>query len=205
MTGSRLRQDRGRAPRPPASSRFRRGVPGPWDADQTEPGRCRRIWRRALLQAVRDLCGIGEANETPSLGTAVERWLGTRPSRDFRAVCDLAEIDCRVAHATLKGLAGMPPRSREAVWRSLARGLEEKEETGFNGRGKTMTEHYKAVVPVSMGKDRTRYVAVGVMFENTTRGERTYFRLKLDFPVAVTEILLFPPRPETGGEGGAPR
>ncbi len=71
-----------------------------------------------------------------------------------------------------------------------------------------MTKHYRACVPVqagqdSGGNDRTRYVRVGVMFENTSSAGEVYHRLLLDFPVGATEILLFPPRPEDGDAGAA--
>ncbi len=44
--------------------------------------------------------------------------------------------------------------------------------------------------------DKTRYPRVGVLFENHNRetGE-VYYTIKLDFPVGVTEMIAFPPRP----------
>lgn len=55
--------------------------------------------------------------------------------------------------------------------------------------------HYTLVVPVKRG-ERTYYPRVGVMFENYNKdtGE-PYYKLHLDFPVAVGEMLAFPPRP----------
>ena len=61
-----------------------------------------------------------------------------------------------------------------------------------------MTNHYVATVPVkftdSDGKERTRFQRVGAMFRNTRNGGGSeFFSLKLDFPVAVSELVMFPP------------
>ena len=61
-----------------------------------------------------------------------------------------------------------------------------------------MTNHYVATVPVkftdSDGKERTRFQRVGAMFRNTRNGDGSeFFSLKLDFPVAVQELVMFPP------------
>lgn len=56
---------------------------------------------------------------------------------------------------------------------------------------------YQVVVPSEGGDGRTRYTRVGVMFENARKdtGE-PWYKLQLDFPVAVQELLAFPPRTE---------
>ena len=55
---------------------------------------------------------------------------------------------------------------------------------------------YDATVPVKGTDDKTRYRKVGVVFENQSQetGE-TYLRVLLDFPVAVTELVCFRPKP----------
>ena len=60
-----------------------------------------------------------------------------------------------------------------------------------------MTNHFVATVPVTYTKDgqeKTRFQRVGAMFRNTRRdtGEE-FYQLKLDFPVAVSELVMFPP------------
>lgn len=51
------------------------------------------------------------------------------------------------------------------------------------------------------GKTETRFRRVGAIFENARRetGE-VFLSVKLDFPVAVTELVAFPPRPEDDAE-----
>ena len=61
-----------------------------------------------------------------------------------------------------------------------------------------MTNHYIATVPVTykddQGQDKTRFQRVGAMFRNTRNGSgEEFFSLKLDFPVAVSELVMFPP------------
>ncbi|EAQ02672.1 hypothetical protein OB2597_18187 [Pseudooceanicola batsensis HTCC2597] len=61
-----------------------------------------------------------------------------------------------------------------------------------------MTTHYVATVPVKFtdaeGEVRTRFQRVGAMFRNTRTGDGSeFFSLKLDFPVAVQELVMFPP------------
>ena len=56
-----------------------------------------------------------------------------------------------------------------------------------------MTNHYVATVPVKFtdtdGQERTRFQRVGAMFRNTRNGDGSeFFSLKLDFPVAVSEL-----------------
>ena len=60
--------------------------------------------------------------------------------------------------------------------------------------------NYVLTVPVTFKKDgqeQTTYRRVGAVFENTKNdtGE-TFLSIKLDFPVAVTELVAFPPREE---------
>jgi len=61
-----------------------------------------------------------------------------------------------------------------------------------------MTNHFVATVPVkftdSEGEVHTRFQRVGAMFRNTRNGDGSeFFNLKLDFPVAVSELVMFPP------------
>jgi hypothetical protein len=66
-------------------------------------------------------------------------------------------------------------------------------------KGETqMTNHYVATVPVKYtdgeGAERTRFQRVGAMFRNTRNGDGSeFFSLKLDFPVGVQELVMFPP------------
>lgn len=68
-----------------------------------------------------------------------------------------------------------------------------------------MTNHYVATVPVSYsdnnGQEKTRFQRVGAMFQNTRKetGE-VFYSLKLDFPVAVAELVMFPPNSKTPQE-----
>ena len=61
-----------------------------------------------------------------------------------------------------------------------------------------MTNHYVATVPVKFtdneGQERTRFQRVGTMFRNTRNGDGSeFFSLKLDCPVAGSELVMFPP------------
>ncbi len=58
---------------------------------------------------------------------------------------------------------------------------------------------FTLTVPVTFkkdGKDQTSFRRVGAVFENTRRvtGE-IFLSIKLDFPVGVTELVAFPPKP----------
>ncbi len=59
-----------------------------------------------------------------------------------------------------------------------------------------MTKQFTATVPVKFtkdGKEQVTFRRVGAMFENTrTETGEIFFSLKLDFPVAVTELVMFP-------------
>lgn len=41
------------------------------------------------------------------------------------------------------------------------------------------------------GNEKTRFIRVGVAFENTSQDGSKTLNVKLDFPVAVTEFVLF--------------
>ena len=67
--------------------------------------------------------------------------------------------------------------------------------------------HYTITAPVKGKDDKTRYPRVGVLFENHSRetGE-VYYTIKLDFPIGVTELVAFTPKPRdednaSGAEG----
>ncbi len=59
-----------------------------------------------------------------------------------------------------------------------------------------MANHYTITAPVKSKDGKTRYPRVGVLFENHNRetGE-VFYTIKLDFPVGVTELVAFPPKP----------
>lgn len=64
--------------------------------------------------------------------------------------------------------------------------------------------NYVLTVPVTFskdGKEQTTYRRVGAVFENTKNdtGE-TFLSIKLDFPVAVTELVAFQPKEKEGGD-----
>lgn len=69
--------------------------------------------------------------------------------------------------------------------------------------------NYIITVPVTYkdksGKDQTSYRRVGMAFENTKKdtGE-TFLSLKLDFPVGVTELVAFQPKPKGDEENIEP-
>lgn len=61
-----------------------------------------------------------------------------------------------------------------------------------------MTKHFIATVPVTykdaQGQEKTRFNRVGALFENSRRDSgEVFYQLKLDFPVGVTELVIFPP------------
>ena len=61
-----------------------------------------------------------------------------------------------------------------------------------------MSNHYNLTVPVEGSDGKTRYTRVGVMFQNTHKSDgETVYSLKLDFPVAVTELVAFPPKADS--------
>lgn len=57
---------------------------------------------------------------------------------------------------------------------------------------------YTATVPVKFikdGQEKVTFRRVGAMFRNTRNGSgEEFFTLKLDFPVAVDELVMFPPK-----------
>ena len=60
--------------------------------------------------------------------------------------------------------------------------------------------NYIITVPVKYtqdGQEKTKYTRVGAAFENTKKdtGE-VFLTLKLDFPVGVTELVAFQPKPK---------
>ena len=64
--------------------------------------------------------------------------------------------------------------------------------------------NYVLTVPVTFKKDgteKTTYRRVGAVFENTkTDTGETFLSIKLDFPVAVTELVAFQPKEKEGGD-----
>ena len=77
----------------------------------TDPGSCRRLFRRVLLTVVTDLCGSGV--NRAGLREA-ELWVGHWISGDFREVCELAGVDPARTHAELSALLPLEPRKRAA-------------------------------------------------------------------------------------------
>ena len=64
---------------------------------------------------------------------------------------------------------------------------------------------YTLTVPVTFKKDgqeQTAYRRVGAVFENTkTADGEVFLSIKLDFPVAVTELVAFQSKPKDGEDG----
>ena len=56
-----------------------------------------------------------------------------------------------------------------------------------------MSTYYRVTVPVEGRDGKTRFRPVGVMFPQRD-GAKSAFTLKLDFPVGVTELVLFEPK-----------
>ena len=56
-----------------------------------------------------------------------------------------------------------------------------------------MSTYYRVTVPVEGRDGKTRFRPVGVMFPQRD-GARSAFTLKLEFPVGVTELVLFEPK-----------
>ncbi|MBL1435562.1 MAG: hypothetical protein COB08_005115 [Rhodobacteraceae bacterium] len=53
---------------------------------------------------------------------------------------------------------------------------------------------YNATVAHEGSDGKTRYTKVGVMFENKKENGEKVYNLKLDFPVAVSELVMFEPK-----------
>ena len=56
---------------------------------------------------------------------------------------------------------------------------------------------FTLTVPVTFkkdGKDQTSFRRVGAVFENTRDNGEPFLSIKLDFPIAVTELVAFPPK-----------
>ena len=55
---------------------------------------------------------------------------------------------------------------------------------------------HTVTIPVTDSTGRKRFPRVGAMFGNRNRetGE-VFYTIRLDYPVAVTDLLVFPPRP----------
>ena len=56
---------------------------------------------------------------------------------------------------------------------------------------------YNLTIPVEGSDGKTRYTRVGVMFQNTRKDGSTVYSLKLDFPVAVSELVAFAPKADS--------
>ena len=63
-------------------------------------------------------------------------------------------------------------------------------------------KRWNVVASYKTSGDKTRYSRVGAMFENTSRktGE-TYYAIKLDFPIGVTDLVAFTPQAKNGDTG----
>jgi len=76
--------------------------------------------------------------------------------------------------------------------------------TRIETRRSTMSNKmFTLTVPVTFrkdGKDQTSFRRVGAVFENTRENGETVLSIKLDFPVAVTELVAFPPKAD-GDDG----
>ena len=76
--------------------------------------------------------------------------------------------------------------------------------TRIETRRSTMSNKmFTLTVPVTFkkdGKDQTSFRRVGAVFENTRENGETVLSIKLDFPVAVTELVAFPSKAD-GDDG----
>ena len=76
-----------------------------------DPLACRALWASVLLTALRDLC---KPHPRAPERAAVERWVGTWPGRDFRAVCTMAGLDPRVVHHEMTKIMALPVTERRS-------------------------------------------------------------------------------------------
>ena len=62
-------------------------------------------------------------------------------------------------------------------------------------------KHYNATVAHEGADGKTRFTKVGVLFENRKENGEVIYNLKLDFPVGVTELVMFAPKEKEESEG----
>ncbi len=56
-----------------------------------------------------------------------------------------------------------------------------------------MTIYYRATVPYKTSDGKDRFTPVGTLFQQR-EGSKAAFKLVLNFPIAVTELVFFPPK-----------
>ena len=83
--------------------------PPPSRLPHVDPLACRALWASVLLTALRDLC---KPHPRAPERAAVERWVGTWPGRNFRAVCTRAGLDPRVVHHEMTKIMALPVTER---------------------------------------------------------------------------------------------
>lgn len=62
-----------------------------------------------------------------------------------------------------------------------------------------MTIYYRATVPYKGTDGKDRFTPVGTLFQQR-EGSKSAFKLVLNFPVAVTELVFFPPKANSDDE-----
>ena len=62
---------------------------------------CRMLWSAVLISVLRDLCAGGYRSRERR---DAERWVGDFPTKDFKTVCQLADLDPSQVHEWLSGL-----------------------------------------------------------------------------------------------------
>ena len=66
---------------------------------------CRLLWSAVLISVLRDLCAGGYRSRERR---DAERWVGDFPTKDFKTVCQLADLDPGRVHEWLSGLIPLP-------------------------------------------------------------------------------------------------
>jgi len=73
------------------------------------------LWRAVLVRAVKDACGID--NVKPHQVRDAQRWIGARPSQDFKRVCGWSALDPEAVHSAVLEFVTQP----EKVWGNFGR------------------------------------------------------------------------------------
>jgi hypothetical protein len=67
----------------------------------------RKLWREVIMQAMRDACGVYVGSRKPTakhVKNEAQRWLLSN-SRDFRQVCEFAQISSEVVFSAAESLS----------------------------------------------------------------------------------------------------
>ncbi len=74
------------------------------------------LWRAVLVRAVKDACGID--NVTPLQVRYAQRWVGLKPSSDFKRICSWAALDPDAVHFAVLDFITQPARERRNLGRN---------------------------------------------------------------------------------------